>query len=922
MPCARPNKDPRAQWACARSLGRIVLTLALLAACGLHGLPAAADPLGPPIRRFVFDGAFAGTPGVGFQFSRGSPTVGPTGPPILANEPRFGSARLVASGPSPVEPIRTTAWMTRWLASGLDHDGQTPLLVLREYVEEVIDVFTVGGEDLLSAELTGVGRIRTFLTGPWSLRADILQGAVPGKSYNPEAGVVCHGLIALLCAVSLEESPGIWRPVTTAIVISTDQGRTWALHHEDEPVQPGVSRVRSWSMQNWWPLTRGHAPTEAWFAASDYRYRGPATADAHGGRTLLFRATRTGVGQPWNVEQAAPVITASNGFGEHAHASAVVPFGAGGLRVLTAFGDGFEFSRIASATRADTNYHAAGWNVDHAYHGSLTTSGLQFVGCAPGREAGEVLLGADEGSQQIFRVRPDDDAQSRANVKHVHGEGFQSGPGSRVFLIRTPTPEMGGPYVATLSAGLEAHANDSQRTLFSPDGSSWAEAFAPGGAHEPVLHAGDIYLDSLTAGAGVRRIQIPETRRLSPLLIGRGGVNHVSATINPPLPSDTHNELRLLTPQERAQLSPQPPTSGPVYEARATPAGGWLVARWRLTGGTGLLPAGRFTVRGWTMPIGSESVDMLLRMGDGATWTPERALHAVIAEDAWSPFSLRDLLTPASSSPYAPELLLTKPAGVQYSAYIAFDSLTDGIGFPGFALPASSTASSEIGVVTGLQASPTWTLALAGEVPNDAWDASTPTPTKWTLACVRSDAMNFIELTADTLGKRLLLRVTSAGIPGPSLEIPNAFFMRGSQVRVCLSGTPTRTDLTATVGMRPLVSASVSFGLAAPPREIRFSSADQTGVSSFVWFGGMVDPLNAYDQPQREQSLRSLTFLDPINTVAGDANGDGRVDFVDLSQVLSAFGRSGPGIAGDVNGDGVVDFLDLNEVLSAFGAAP
>lgn len=914
---SRPASDGCAP--CGRAMTWRLLAAAL--AMSALTVPALAEALGAQVRRFVFDGAFTAAPGLEFQFSRPAATVGPAGEVVASHTPRYGRERLLASGPSVVESIRATPWMTRLLASGLDHDGQTPLLVLREYVEEVLDIFTVGSEAMLAAEATGVGRIRTRLTGPWSARADILQGQVAGKTYNPEAGVVCHGLIVLLCAVTSETSPGVWQPIATAVVISIDQGLTWSLHSEDAPVQPGAARVRSWSMQNWWPLTRGGLPTEAWFAAADYRYRGPGVADANGGRTLLFRATRAVVGAPWSLEPAAPVITSANGLGEHAHSAAVTPFGASGLRVITAFGDGFEFSRIASATRADMAYQAPGWSVNQAYHGSLETSGFQFVGCAPGPEPGEILLGADEGAQQIFLLRPDDDPQSRAALQHVHGEGFQSGPGTRVFLIRTPTPESGGPYIASLSAGLEAHPGRSERTLYSPDGRLWAEAFAPGAAHEPVLHDGDIYLDSLTAAAGVRRIKAPSTRRLSPLLIGRGGENLLASTQTAPAPGDTQNILRLLTLPERALLDPQPPTSGPVYEVRATPAGGWLVARWRLMNGHGQLPAGRFTVRAWAMPIGAESVDMLLRLGDGVTWTPERSQHAVIANDSWSPISLRDTHTPTSGSPYEPELLLTKPPGVQYGSYIAFDSLTHGSGFPGFALPVAGTSSSEVGIITGLLASPTWTIALAGEVPDDAWDASTSTPTKWTLACVRADQANFIELVADTSTRKLLIRVTSAGSPGPTIEIPDAFFMRASQVRVCISGSPSRTDVTATVGMRPLFSSSAPMGLAAPPREIRLSSADQTSVASFAWFGGMVDPLNAYDLAQREALLRSLAFLEPIAITPGDVNGDGRVDHADLSQVLASFGRSGPGTPGDANGDGFVDFLDLNSVLSAFGAA-
>ncbi len=56
---------------------------------------------------------------------------------------------------------------------------------------------------------------------------------------------------------------------------------------------------------------------------------------------------------------------------------------------------------------------------------------------------------------------------------------------------------------------------------------------------------------------------------------------------------------------------------------------------------------------------------------------------------------------------------------------------------------------------------------------------------------------------------------------------------------------------------------------------------------------------------------------------AGDANGDGFINFADLNLVLANFGQTAPPGAnpGDVNADGVVDFADLNLVLSFFGTA-
>ena len=55
------------------------------------------------------------------------------------------------------------------------------------------------------------------------------------------------------------------------------------------------------------------------------------------------------------------------------------------------------------------------------------------------------------------------------------------------------------------------------------------------------------------------------------------------------------------------------------------------------------------------------------------------------------------------------------------------------------------------------------------------------------------------------------------------------------------------------------------------------------------------------------------------DSIPGDVNGDGVVNFADLNIVLSNFGQTGAGIPGDADGDGDVDFADLNIVLSNFG---
>ena len=50
--------------------------------------------------------------------------------------------------------------------------------------------------------------------------------------------------------------------------------------------------------------------------------------------------------------------------------------------------------------------------------------------------------------------------------------------------------------------------------------------------------------------------------------------------------------------------------------------------------------------------------------------------------------------------------------------------------------------------------------------------------------------------------------------------------------------------------------------------------------------------------------------------VAGDINGDGRVDILDFNLLMAAWGTTGTNIAADVNHDGTVGILDFNMMLA------
>lgn len=65
--------------------------------------------------------------------------------------------------------------------------------------------------------------------------------------------------------------------------------------------------------------------------------------------------------------------------------------------------------------------------------------------------------------------------------------------------------------------------------------------------------------------------------------------------------------------------------------------------------------------------------------------------------------------------------------------------------------------------------------------------------------------------------------------------------------------------------------------------------------------------------------IDSLDFNLLREPCLGDVNGDHFVDFIDLDQLLTAYGAPVSLLANDLNTDGVIDFLDLNILLSVFG---
>ncbi|MCK4872991.1 MAG: hypothetical protein KAS72_09720 [Phycisphaerales bacterium] len=963
-----------------------VAGLIAVVACALQPVQGATrtddgrndDPLG-----FVFDGTFIGSPELSFNFSRSAITRDDDGNTVVENQPRYTGPRLLASAPI-VETIRTTNNSTLLLASGLDHDGVTPLLVLYEQGSYIIDVFTVAGDDIFTAEQTGVGRNRTLIgegTFP-----DILQGQFPDYAYRPNAGAICHGLIVLMCTVYHDYLPpeGLWFAIATAIVVSTDQGQTWELLFEDEQIEIGKDRGREWTMQNWWPMQAGPDPLEAYFVGTDYRYN----AGARGGRTYMFRATRSAVGALWVLEPTVIAHEAASGLmSEHAHVAGVVPFSSGGLRVITAIGDGLDKNRVVSSTRADDAYTNWGWTAQEDYHGSRRydshqgvrddawtdsrpsidrcetrpgTEGNQFVGCAPTPIPGGLIVGADICSEQLMRVQPvGDDVPSHPRTEFVYGQALANGTVSECFLIRTPTPELGGPYVSRYSPFSQASEPPddwARRTLFSPDGEYWGQCWS----HEAkgatgCIHGEHIYSDSFINSFGVRRMAIPEWVVREPFCVGPGGLQRgVDAPIILPA---ANGEITALSQDGLGQweyegepIEPQPPCAGPVFHIGAT--------RWDTSTYIGALkPIGSETDLGailgtdgvasrWWVLNGTDAktgrLTVELSEGSSNTLTTRGIVTHVM--DTWMPATAIDRYTvqPGASLRYKLFGGSTQPD--DQDLFLALDCLIEGVGFPGYPLepapaetPGGVTYPDEIASVAGFACDNAWSITLAGEVPDDSWDSTTQITTIAPLATLWGDAANYIELSADIEEHRLLATIVREGATERTLSSDRLYWLRGSAVLVSLSdpGDGSGVAMTVSVGgtiaheAAVLPPATESVSLVVQPSEIRFSSHHGTSsdglsvhVTPMLWWGGQISETVSLDETARRDHLHTLDFLSIPVPGSADLDGSGSVDQLDLAILLATYSllKGDPHYdeRADLNGDGEVNATDLGILLAQF----
>jgi hypothetical protein len=893
--------------------------------------------------RFVFDDGFSATGCLGFTLDRPTSTIGHDGRAIGPDEARFGRTGAIAGAPV-FEQVRAPGGIVQVHTSGFGRDGVTPMMVIWEPKGGYLDVFTVTGAAFLEAEASGQGRVRTALD---PAAPDLMFGAVEGKRYAPVTASVCHGAVVLFCRVQTPNNYGQWRDSAVGFFASVDEGQTWDLIFEDTPIQVGLTRSREWAMQNWWPMTHGAAPTEAFIAAADYR----ANPGSTGGRVYLMRLTRPDTEAPWTIEPPRVVYEQSGVPKEHFHTAAVVPLDGGGLRTVVAVGDSQEINRIVSLTREDHAWDdLTGWTIDETYHGSRGEQGLagnQFVGAAPAPRLGDVIIGADLNDEQIMLLTADGKGD-HPKTSWLYGRNWVDGRGSANFTILTPRPETGkGPWISRHDPH-QANADElmhPRRAILSLDGRHWAQVLAPGtrSSWTVVLHGEHIYVGRGTGVlAGMVRTPIPPVRLQRPLLVGPGGVQRL---VPDPEVVSVPGGIEALERSPEGlwldggvPLDPQPPCGGAVYRCRSSEFDPDNRIGEIMIGGAAadvgdVLGTDWVRVRVWVRSLSDENT-VHPRFYVGSNIKPHKTEHTTSLCTTGSWMSV-DILGESPVAPGETGMLSVKSGNIvdRSDFYLAVESLGEGIGFPGYPMmpdetspPVGTVAPDELASVGGFDCGSAWTITLAGLLPQDGWDQSMTQVTSWPLCTLWGDADNYIELSADTEAGWLVARIVRDGKQAGTIRSSTLFWLRGSPVLVSLADDGTGVRMTVSAAGLPVHEAEIVNELSSPavaPTRIMFG--DATGlsgdgaairVSPMEWFGGRIDAGAALDEAARRELLTSLSFLDPIPPDAADLDGDGQRTIFDFLLFQNLFLAQDP--VADFDGDGDFDLFDFLAYQNAF----
>lgn len=195
---------------------------------------------------------------------------------------------------------------------------------------------------------------------------------------------------------------------------------------------------------------------------------------------------------------------------------------------------------------------------------------------------------------------------------------------------------------------------------------------------------------------------------------------------------------------------------------------------------------------------------------------------------------------------------------------------TSALEHPGVPLPVGSTSTvhtGEAAVVSDLSCGGSWTVQLAGEVPDDAWDhTDTDRPGTMVLFTLYQSSNAWVSVSADAANNRLSFRVkagtsdTTVHVTAPSPYL--FYFLRGSPILVAIKCVDGNLFAFASVGGTPVAGPVEIFtSTTLEPDQLRFGDTELLNLQPMLWYGGRIDDDAGLSDTTVRTSLRELGML-------------------------------------------------------------
>ena len=864
------------------------------------------------------------------NFTRDHTTVDRQGKNVAVNNPRYITGVNAYSLPK-WESVGTVGEAMQYLGSGYDHDGVTLLTVL--YARASGDIRIYRGNDFNTPVLT-----RSILRTVGTASRDLLENTSiedANYAYVPKAGVVCHGLISILCVkhhvTNAQESVAIISMQATSST-ATDWFSSGQIQVAGNladlgggATYHGLSRSEEWSMSNYFPDRDSQEMLGAWFPFVDYVHN----PGSPGGQVGVMYASRTSVGSQWTTGSVKlvydSVVTEGALTESHYHSASCHQHDDSRLVVVWAEGDGAN-NVVRAIVLTDgggdirANYSTATIVLTDSLSGSRGGANPlranQWVSACPAETYGDIFVttDGDYGAIQRFSMPNPDSMPTKLMITHVYGKeesdrSSGTSTGQNSLWIHCPAPERKRDYVARTfpdASNSSTTYEESGRIVFSQDGKSWGIAgkypLSIGSRSVPFVCGGKIVMTNFSADTIMYGCDTPTSRTVDVLSIRSGYIQELRSlasaddeywmtdqgTGNTTV-KVTRNANGTLTHPITSEEIPAPPCNTPVHYVNCSTTN--RVAFQARLGNDGSLPdSGESLCQSWIYPL-QDGMIYRATYANGASsvnLASETTDHEIGSNGGWIPISTMG--TPAnqvgaSYTKHRVETTATTPIPTKY--LVAFQEVSNSgrmAGVPVDILRRGDltviTADDEQCEITGFSLSSNWSIHLSLRIPEECWDTNVSSKLSTgiePLASIRVDANNHIYFYVDLKNDKFKAEITVGGTLVDTLEVTSEFY-RLDPINISLSnlfGTKIVVNIGGNRGGQDITTISSPSSI-PKPTSIRIGKPDFSVVSQIDVIDVVIDENKAY----------SLEDLKDWNTSSPPYFSTGSIDYATLNHMI------------------------------------